>query len=69
MAKRNDLQKIAQAMRSAPMTERTGTTEKKKKLIAIPVSWEEKIRQHFGGTVSSYITIAIQERMQKDGLL
>jgi hypothetical protein len=43
--------------------------EKKKKLITIPVDWEDKIREFHGGTVSAYILIALQERMQKDGLL
>ena len=43
--------------------------EKKKKLISIPVEWEEKIKAYHGGTVNAYILIAIQERMQKDGLI
>jgi len=50
--------------------ENTKTTfNKKKKLINIPVEWEEKIKAFHGGTVSAYITIALQERMQKDGLI
>lgn len=43
--------------------------EKKKKLITIPTQWEEKIREYHGGTVSAYILIALQERMQRDGLI
>ena len=43
--------------------------EKKKKLINIPIEWEDKIRAYYGGTVNAYITIALQERMQKDGLI
>lgn len=54
------------------MSERTeGSSEKgkKKKLITIPIEWEKKIRDYHGGTVSAYILIALQERMQRDGLL
>lgn len=43
--------------------------EKKKKLIAIPTDWEDKIREFHRGTVSGYILIALQERMQRDGLI
>jgi len=57
---------------SAAMSENENTKttfNKKKKLINIPVEWEEKIKAFHGGTVSAYITIALQERMQKDGLI
>ncbi len=73
MAKKAFLKNMQKVAESAAMSEHSpvtqGTLEKKKKLISIPVAWEEKIRAFHGGTVSAYILIALQERMQKDGLL
>jgi len=73
MAKKSFLQNIEKVKSSAAMSEREenikSDKEKKKKLITIPVEWEEKIREFHGGTVSAYILIALQERMQKDALL
>jgi len=69
MAKKEFLKNMKKVAESAAMSERSGAMEKKKKLITLPVSWEEKIRNYHGGTVSAYILIALQERMQKDGLL
>jgi low affinity Fe/Cu permease len=73
MAKKSFLQNIEKVKSSAAMSEREeqikSDKEKKKKLITIPVDWEDKIREFHGGTVSAYILIALQERMQKDRLL
>lgn len=73
MAKKTFLQNIEKVKSSAAMSEREKSLksdkEKMKKLITIPVEWEAKIRDYHGGTVSAYILIALQERMQKDGLL
>lgn len=40
--------------------------KKKRKTIDIIIDWEDKIKAFHGGTVSSYITAAIQEKMIKD---
>lgn len=70
MAKKSFLQNIEKVKSSAAMSERENADKgKKKKLITIPVEWEEKIRRFHGGTLSAYILIALQERMQRDGLL
>ncbi|MDD5158964.1 MAG: hypothetical protein PHI47_02845 [Sulfuricurvum sp.] len=73
MVKKSFLQNIEKVKSSAAMSEREDQVkrdkEKKKKLITIPVEWEDKIREFHGGTVSAYILIALQERMQRDGLL
>jgi hypothetical protein len=72
MAKASFLKNIEQVKSSAAMNENENikkTFEKKKKLINIPIEWEDKIRAYHGGTVNAYITIALQERMQKDGLI
>ena len=47
------------------------TLKKKKKIktIQILINWEDKIKKYHGGTISSYITMAIQEKMKKDGIL
>jgi hypothetical protein len=73
MAKKAFLKNMQKVAESAAMSEQAaaqnGPKEKKKKLITIPVAWEEKIKAYHGGTVSAYILIALQERMQKDGLI
>ena len=73
MAKKEFLKNIEKVKASAAMSEQQqgkgSPKEKKKKLITVPVEWEEKIKAFHGGTVSAYILIALQERMQKDGLL
>jgi hypothetical protein len=73
MAKKAFLQNMQKVAQSAAMSERQQAAnelmEKKKKLITIPVEWENKIKGYHGGTVSAYILIALQERMQKDGLI
>ena len=43
--------------------------EKKIKTINILIDWEEKIKEYYGGTVSGYITTALQEKMESDGIL
>ncbi|MDQ1339986.1 MAG: hypothetical protein QG567_1142 [Campylobacterota bacterium] len=72
MAKSSFLKNIEKVKSSAAMSEQETKKqgfEKKKKLINIPIEWEEKIRAYHGGTVNAYILIALQERMQKDGLI
>lgn len=71
MGKKNFLKNIEKVKKSAAMEERPAQSEngKKKKLITIPVEWENKIRSFHGGTLSAYILIALQERMQRDGLI
>lgn len=72
MAKASFLKNIEKVKSSAAMSEQETKKkglEKKKKLINIPVEWEEKIRSFHGSTVNAYILIALQERMQKDGLI
>jgi len=72
MAKESFLKNIEKVKSSAAMNENVKAENnftKKKKLISIPVEWEDKIKAYYGGTVSAYILIALQERMQKDGLI
>ena len=71
MAKESFLKNIEKVKSSAAMNEKENQKqgmEKKKKLINIPIEREEKIRAYHGGTVNAYIIMALQERMQKDGL-
>ena len=72
MAKKSFLKNIEKVKSSAAMSEQESTQksfEKKKKLISLPVEWEDKIKSFHGGTVSAYIIMALQERMQRDNLL
>ncbi len=63
---------LDKAFNSAPMTESKtikNSIEHKKKLINMPIDWEAKIKNHYKGTVNSYILMSIYERMQKDGMI
>lgn len=73
MAKKNNLDFVDEAMDSANLQEKEKpkSTSKKKKIktIQILVDWEDKIKEYYGGTVAGYITTAIQEKMERDGIL
>ncbi|HIC99898.1 MAG TPA: hypothetical protein EYH42_10300 [Sulfurovum sp.] len=72
MARKDNLDFVDQAVESANLQEKSSTQkskEKKIKTIQILVDWEEKIKAYHGGTISSYITMAIQEKMRRDGIL
>lgn len=63
---------LDKAFNSAPMSESNAvesSTDHKKKLINMPKDWELKIKNHYKGTVNSYILMSIYERMQKDGMI
>ncbi len=72
MAKEKNFDNLDLVMESANLTEKkkTSTSKKKKvKTIQILLDWEEKIKEYHAGTINSYITIAIQEKMKRDGIL
>jgi len=72
MAKEKNFENLNLVMDSANLSEKKKTCnnkEKKVKTIQILIDWENKIKEYHGGTVSSYITIAIQEKMKRDGIL
>ncbi len=72
MARKQNLDFVDQAVKSANLKESntaSANKEKKIKTIQILVDWEDKIKNYYGGTVASYITVAIQEKMKKDGIL
>ena len=65
-----DFNVLDKAFNSAPMQEaKSAGDEKMKKLISIPIEWDDRIKRNFKGTVNSYILMAIYERMQKDGII
>ena len=68
----NDFDELDLAIGSASLTEKKkNSTNKTKKVktIQILIDWEDKIKEYHGGTVTSYITMALQEKMRKDGIL
>lgn len=72
MARKDNLDFVDQAVESANLQEKSNTPKdrkKKVKTIQILVDWEDKIKAYHGGTVTSYITMAIQEKMKRDGIL
>lgn len=72
MARKDNLDFVDQAVESANLQEKNNTPKdrkKKVKTIQILLDWEEKIKAYHGGTVTSYITMAIQEKMKRDGIL
>ena len=73
MAKKDKLEFVDAAMDSANLQEKkkvkNTSKEKKIKTIQILIDWENKIKEYYGGTVAGYITTAIQEKMERDGIL
>jgi len=74
MARKNKLDFVDEAVESAALQEKkkasgSSSKEKKIKTIQILIDWENKIKEYHGGTVNSYITMAIQEKMKRDGIL
>lgn len=72
MARKDHLDMIDDALDSAALKEtqqKSTNKEKKVKTINLSVAWEDSIKEYFGGTVSGYITMAIQEQMKRDGIL
>ena len=72
MAKEKNFDDLDLVMETAHLSEKKkSSTNKKKKMktIQLLVNWEDNIKEYHGGTVASYITIAIQEKMKRDGIL
>jgi hypothetical protein len=74
MARKDKLDFVDQAVESASLQEKKNKTtkgkkEKKIKTINLLIDWENRIKEYYGGTVSGYITTAIQEKMERDGIL
>ena len=74
MARKENLEFVDKAVESANLQEQnrqqaSSNRDKKIKTIQIRVDWEEKIKAYHGGTITSYITMAIQEKMRRDGIL
>jgi hypothetical protein len=72
MARKDHLDMIDDALDSAALKEtqhKSTNKEKKVKTINLSLAWEDSIKEYFGGTVSGYITMAIQEQMKRDGIL
>ncbi|HIP12374.1 MAG TPA: hypothetical protein EYG73_06615 [Arcobacter sp.] len=72
MAKEKNFDNLDLVIKTAHLSEKKkSSTNKKKKMksIQLLVHWEENIKEYHGGTIASYITIAIQEKMKRDGIL
>jgi hypothetical protein len=75
MARKNVLDDLDKVTEGASLKEQTkdkttGTKSKAKaKLIHIDPEWEKAISEYQGGTVTSYIRLAIREKMKRDGIL
>ena len=72
MEKEKNVNNLDLGIESSPMSEKKKNNpikKKKMKSIQLLVKWEDNIKEYHGGTVASYITIAIQEKMKRDGIL
>lgn len=71
MSKKDALDKIDAAMGSAAMEEKgeakASNDEKKRKIIQVRVEDEKKIKAKFPGSFSTFINLAIKEKMERDG--
>ena len=75
MARKNILDHIEEVTESATLKEQIKPrnigikTKAKAKLIHIDPEWEKAISDYQGGTITSYIRLAIREKMKRDGIL
>ena len=65
----DDLGLVKESVALSKKKESSPIKKKKMKSIQLLVKWEDNIKEYHGGTVASYITIAIQEKMKRDGIL
>ena len=68
MGKFDNIKKVKESA-SMQESKKSTSTDKKKKIISIPVEWENKIKATYPGTISSYILMAIQEKMKREELI
>jgi phage gp36-like protein len=71
LAKNNKLANLDKAMQSAAMNEASKTRDnslKKRKIITIPIEWEKRIKEQYPGSFSSYILMALKEKMDRDNI-
>ncbi len=69
MGKFDNIKKVKD---TAPMKEtitKTAKPKMKKKVINLPVEWEEIIKREYPGSVTSYILMAIKEKLKREELL
>ncbi len=68
------LKEVRKKMVVKPDTKENKEDEKKlsklkHKQISLDREWEQVIKEYYSGTVTSYITMAIREKMKRDGIL
>jgi hypothetical protein len=71
MGNKNRFDNLDKALQSAAMTEiepPKNNKEKKRKIITIPITWEERIKAAYPGSFSSYILMALKEKMDRDSI-
>lgn len=75
MSKKNRMEKLSQGITGADFKseeehkERSSKVELKNKNLRYSKEWDTIITNNYGGTVTAYILMAIQNQMQKDGFL
>ena len=75
MSKKNRMEKLSQSITGADFKseeehkERSSKVELKNKNLRYSKEWDTIITNNYGGTVTSYILMAIQNQMQEDGFL
>ncbi len=75
MSKENRMEKMSQGITGADFKleeehrGRSSKVELKNKNLRYSKEWDAIITNNYGGTVTAYILMAIQNQMQKDGFL
>ena len=66
----NKFDNIKKVKKSASMNDiQNSNLEKKNKIISLPIEWENKIKNNYPSSISSYILSAIFEKMKKDDFI
>ena len=75
MSKIDRLKKMSDAVTGADLKtekekkEHSGKVELKNKNLRYSKEWDEIIQNNYGGTVTAYILMAIQNQMKSDGFI
>jgi hypothetical protein len=71
LGKKDRLANLDKAIESAAMNEAEkpqNSSLKKRKIITIPIEWEERIKRAYPGSFSSYILMSLKEKMDRDNI-
>ncbi len=69
MGKFDNIKKVKNTAPMKEISKKEIKPKMKKKVINLPIEWEEIIKKEYPGSVTSYILMAIKEKLKREELL